>query len=147
MEHLEYPSRQLWEERRHWFEFLEEETRGEGNYLVSEQASALIAEVQSAFCAGAWIAVVMLALSIIDAQLRETEVPGFKANTKKLLEKANVDPELDWLRRRRNALVHVNPDNPAVTVDHQWLDRANLESDSRKAVRLMFEAVYMSPST
>src|SRR5436853_443697 len=70
MEHLEYPSKQLWEERRHWFEALEEESRGEGNYLVSEQACALIAEVQSVFCAGAWVAVVILVLSIIDAQLR-----------------------------------------------------------------------------
>ncbi len=89
----------------------------------------------------------MLVPSIIGAQLRETEVPRFKGSTKKLLEEANADPEIDWLRRRRNALVHVNPDNPAVTVDRQWLDRANQEADARKAVRLMFEAFYMSPST
>jgi len=145
MEHLGHPTEQIWEERRRWFESLEEETRGEGNYLISEQACALIAEVQSVFCAGAWVAVIVLAMSIIDAQLRETEVPDFKDNTKKLLDAVNADPELDWLRKRRNSLVHVNPDNPAITVDHQWSDRHKLETDARKAVKLMFEAFYMSP--
>lgn len=147
MEHIDHPSEELWEERQLWLETLDEETRGGGNYLVSEQACALIAEVQSIFCAGAWIAVVMLVLSVIDAQLRETEVPGFKGNTKKLLEAANADSEIDWLRRRRNGLVHVNPCNPAMTVDNQWFDRADLEADARKAVRLMFKTFYISPWT
>jgi hypothetical protein len=85
MEHLDCPSHEVWEERRIWFESLNDEISGQGSYLVSEQACALIAEVQSVFCAGAWVAVIILATAVIDAQLRETEVPRFKGNLKELL--------------------------------------------------------------
>lgn len=147
MDHLECPSPAVWEERRAWFESLNEELMGAGSYLVSEQACALIAEVQSSFCAGAWVAVIVLSMAVVDAQLRETELVGFKGNTKKLLATVSADPELQKLRVRRNALVHVNPENPAITVDHQWGQRSQLEAEARKAIRLMLEAFYMSPGT
>jgi len=145
MDHLEYPSRDVWEERRRWFEGIEERARGEGSYLVSEQACALTADVQAAFCAGAWGAVVILATCVIDAALRETEVPGFRGNTKDLLDAACANPEMQQLRRRRNALVHVDPDQPGLTVDQQYANRDELEREARRAVELMFEAFYIGP--
>ena len=145
MEHLDHPSFDIWEERRLWFESLNDETSGEGSYLVSEQAYALIAEVQSTFCAGAWVAVIILALAVVDAQLRETEASNFKGNTKELLETVGADPKLQSLRLRRNSLVHVNPDNPAITVDQQWANRKELEAEARQAVQLMLEAFYLNP--
>jgi hypothetical protein len=147
MDHLEHPSGQVWEQRRNWFESQEEKFRGQGNYLVSEQACVLIAEVQSAFCAGAWIAVIVLAMAVIDGQLRETEVPGFTGSTKRLLDESGANPEVQQLRRRRNALVHLDSDNPAIMVDQQWSNRNQLEAEARKAVRLMFEAFYIGPWT
>lgn len=147
MDHLECPSPEVWEERRAWFESLNEELAGEGSHLVSEQACALIAEVQASFCAGAWVAVIVLAMAVVDAQLRETELVGFRGNTKQLLATVSVDPDLQKLRVRRNALVHANPDNPAITVDQQWGQRPQLEAEAREAVRLMLEMFYMSPGT
>ena len=145
MEHLEHPSLHVWEERRLWFERVVEEMQGEGGYLVSEQASALLAEVQAVFCAGAWAAVIILSMAVVDAQLRESEMPGFEGNTAKLIDAAGADPELHRLRRRRNALVHVDADNPALTVEHQWEARTALEQEARDAVRLMFRAFFLSP--
>jgi len=49
MDHLECPSSKVWEVRRAWFESLNEDISGEGSYLVSEQACALIAEVQASY--------------------------------------------------------------------------------------------------
>ena len=74
---LEYPSKELWESRERLFEEVSESYAGKGAYIVSEQACALIGEVQTAFCAGAWVAVIVLAMAVVDAQLRETELPGF----------------------------------------------------------------------
>jgi len=147
MDHLEHPSRENWDKRRSWFESVEESHQGNGNYLVSEQACALIADVQSAFCAGAWIAVIVLAMAVVDAQLRETEIPGFTGNTKRLIDAAGANPDLQRLRKRRNSLVHLNPDNPALTVDQQWFDRDRLEAEAQEVVKLMFEAFYMGPWT
>ena len=103
---------------------MNDEVSGEGNYLVSEQALALMAEVQSTFCAGAWIAVIILAITVADAHLRETEAPGFAGNMKRLIETAGANPHLQQLRLRRNALIHLSPDNPTITVDQQWDSRA-----------------------
>ncbi|PPD58397.1 hypothetical protein [Dehalogenimonas etheniformans] len=140
---LECPSEELWESRRQWFETLSESTAGEAAYVVSEQACALIGEVQTAFCAGVWVAVVLLAMAVVDSQLRETELPDYKGNTKDLLSIVGANEALQGLRIRRNSFVHVDPKNPAITVDQQWNDRQKLENEAREAVKLMFEAFYL----
>ena len=145
MDHLEHPSKEIWEKRRRWFEAVNEKAGGKGGYLVSEQACAFTADVQAAFCAGAWAGVTVLAMAVVDAALRETEVPGFKGNTKKLICAAGANPRLQTMRQRRNALVHVDPANPALTVDQQWADRVELEKQAREAVELMFDAFYIGP--
>ena len=145
MDWLEPPSTELWESRRRWFDELGDSLAGEGSYFVSEQACALIGEVQTAFCAGAWVAVLVLAIAVVDAQLRETELPGFKGNTQQLLDAVQADPELHRLRERRNSVIHIRPDNPAIIVDQQWANRPELEQEARQAVRLMFEAFYIGP--
>lgn len=146
MEHLECPSKELWEKRRRWFQATEQKAQGEGNYLVSEQACALTIEIQAGFCAGAWAGVIILAMAVVDAALRETEIPDFTGSTKKLIDIAAADPRLQKMRKRRNALVHIDPENPALTVDQQWDERDTLEAEAREAVKLMFEAFYISPS-
>ena len=146
MDWLELPSREEWERRRCWFEELNESAAGEGSYLVSEQACALIGEVQTVFCAGAWLAVIVLSVAVVDAQVREYELPDFRRSTKRLLEDIGAEA-LQRVRRRRNALVHIDPVNPAITVDKQWSGRADLEAEAREAVKLMFDVFYMSPGT
>lgn len=100
-----------------------------------------------AFCTGAWIAVIILALAVIESQVKETELPEFKGNAKKMLHEIDASVELQKLRERRNALLHVDPENPAITLDQQWLNRKMLEQEARNAVKLMFETFYMSPGT
>ncbi len=145
MDHLQHPSRELWDERRGWFEAVEEQVRGDGSYLVSEQACALTADVQAVFCAGAWGAVIVLAMAVVDAALREAEVPGFRGNTRDVLDAAGANPKLQELRQRRNSLIHVDADSPGITVDQQWGSRDELEMEARRAVELMFEAFYLTP--
>jgi hypothetical protein len=147
MDHLDLPASHLWDARRAWFEQVEETARGAGSYLVSEQACALTVDVQACFCAGAWLGVIVLAAAVVDAALRETGVSGFNGNSKDLIEQAGANPELQKLRKRRNSLVHVPKDKPAITVDQQWANRADLEAEAREAVALMFEAFYLSPGT
>jgi hypothetical protein len=146
MEHLDHPPRQVWEARRAWFESAEETARGQGGYLVSEQACALAADLQAVFCAGAWAAVIILAMAVVDAAVRETELPAFRGSTKDLLDLVGATSDVQALRVRRNELLHVNPHTPALTVDEHWRDRARLEQEARRAVLLMWEAFYSNPS-
>ncbi len=146
MQWLECPDRGEWESRRKWFDELGESYAGEGSYLASEQACALVGEVETAFCAGAWVAVVVLAMAVVDAQLMETEVPGFAGNTSQLLDYLGANSDLHKLRKRRNALIHVDFDNPAITVDQQWANQSELNGEAKEAVALMFEAFYSNPA-
>lgn len=147
MEHLDHPTAEQWEMRRSWFEaqiFHYEEI---GSYLVGEQASALISEVESCFCAGAWAAVVILAFAVIEANLRETSNSAKHHRAIDLFKDQGFDDAFDRLRKRRNTLVHATPDNPALTIDQQWDDRALLEAEARKTVELMFKAFYSQAGT
>ena len=47
----------------------------------------------------------------------------------------------------RLAAEHLDPENPAITVDQQWDNRKELEQEARQAVELMFEAFYLDPGT
>ncbi len=145
---LDQPTQEVWETRSTWFEDLSEsyENRG-GSYFESEQACALCGDVEIAFCAGAWIAVVVLAIAVVDSQLRDAEYPDFKGSTSELIKVLGLNQELQWLRKRRNQLVHVNVANPAFTVDQQWFNQQELEKDARRAIELMFEAFFSSPGT
>ena len=143
MIHLEHPSEEMWEVRRRWFE-QKAEPPDDGGYLVSEQACALAADLQCAFCAGAWIAVIVLAAAAIDAHLHDAEC--CTGNAKCAIDEAVADPQLHKLRQRRNALIHSNPDSPAITVDQQWSERLTLEGDARLAVDLVFRVFYASTS-
>jgi hypothetical protein len=133
----------VWEERRAWFEAQATEPDS-GSYLLSEQACALSADLQSAFCSGSWIAVIILSAAIIDAHLHDAE--GLIGNSKSVIDQAGADPRLQNLRKRRNRLIHVDVAVPAITVDQQWMDRAALEREARDAVSQVFGVFYNSPS-
>jgi len=147
VEYLNAPSEGTWNERRDWFEGQIFEHEGRGSYLVSEQACALMMEVQSCYCAGAWVAVMVLAYTVIDAQLLETQAPGFEGNSAQLLGYLGFGDEYQRLRLRRNRIVHLRCDQPAITVDQQWGSRQELEAEARTAVRLMLAAFFDAPGT
>lgn len=143
MIHLEHPSSELWEERRDWFE-QKAGPPDEGGYLLSEQACAITADLQCAFCAGAWIAVIVMAAAAVDAHLHDAE--GFSGNAKCVIDTAGADAQLHDLRKRRNAIIHADTSKPAFTVDQQWSERPQLEEDARLAVELVFRVFYADPS-
>lgn len=145
MEYLELPTVETWNTRRSWFESQLLAFEERSSYMVSEQASALVGEVQACYCAGAWVAVLVIAFTVIDAQLLEVEAPGFKGNTKELLESQGLGPEYQALRLRRNRIVHLRPEQPAITVDLQWGSRAELKKEAENAVALMLSAIFSNP--
>jgi hypothetical protein len=131
MEQLDYPDLATWEERRRWFETLEaERARGGAASRLSEQACALMVDLQAIFCAGAWATTVILAATIVDSQGRFHRPDP------------DLQEELAWLRLTRNALVHEDPREPAITIEDQWTNRRAWERDARRAVRTAMTALY-----
>jgi hypothetical protein len=124
MEHLERPPEELWDERRLWFEEQEAHHAKVGARAPSEQACALMIDLQAVFCAGAW--------AVTEAQggSRRESLPGVP------------DRDYRWLRAMRNRLSHENRNDPEITVEDQWLRRGLWEERARRAVAIAFAALY-----
>ncbi len=106
-------------------------------------------DVEIAFCAGAWISVIVLAHAAIDATIRDTELGDYKSNSKSIF---GADDDLQWLRVLRNRLVHVaDPDKETVFSDKELGDVAtfqeSLEKDAKHAITLLYRVIYANPGT
>ncbi len=130
MEQLELPSDEIWSERRFWFEDLEAAAGQSGAPAPSEQACALMIDLQSSFCAGAFSAVVILAAAIVEAQIGDAPKDAEQRKARR------------WLQDLRNKLVHEDRESPAITVEDHWLRRSEWEVAARRAILLTFTALY-----
>lgn len=131
MEHLDPPADALWDERRLWFEAEEQRRAGAGGPVFSEQASALLIDLQAVFCAGAWAAAVILAGAIVESQTEASKV--FTGAPSR---------DLRWLRALRNRLLHEDRGAPALTIEDQWTRREQWERSARRAVSILFQVMY-----
>jgi len=131
MEHLDHPDEREWEERRLWFEGRQAGYAEAGATRVSEQASALLIELQAVFCAGAWVAAIILAMAVVEAQSRVSKgLPWLRPR------------DLKWLQTLRNKLIHEKLNKPAFTVQDHWLRRDFWEGRARRAIEIAFAATY-----
>ena len=144
MEHMNFPHRKVWDERCDWFDDALGKRQGYGGYDVSDQAAALTSELRAVYCCGAWYTVIILSVSIIDVTLREIDMPDHKGNTADLAAQLHFNPDFDWLRKKRNKLVHIDVNNPAASLDG-YSDE--LEADAKRAVEIVFDALCNSPGT
>lgn len=145
----EPPSKQIWKQRCLWIEDEIEKAEIGMSYLISDHAVALFCDMQRAYCAGAWISVVMMAVSSIDSHLRETESGSNTIGTAKLFQdfyKGNWE-EIDWLRKLRNKYVHHNLERPFLDMNAWFNDQIQLEADATKAIKIVIKAFYQNPGT
>ncbi len=136
MDQLEPPAEESWEERRAWFEARQAEVARAGARKPSEQACALMIDLQAVYCAGAWATSVILSAVIVESQAREAgNLPAIA-----FPEIARAD--LTWLYQLRNRLVHERRDDPALTIEDQWLRRDRWQRHAERAIGLAFAALY-----
>lgn len=134
---LELPSKESWEARRLWFESIGDSFVNEhASYGLSDQACALVGEVQVAFCAGAWVTALVMAIAVVESHIGEFRYSDLTDN-----------PALQNLRKRRNSIVHFQEKHPGISLDQQWLNRTQLETEAKEAIRMMFEVFYSDVGT
>ncbi|MDA1310041.1 MAG: hypothetical protein O2985_10605 [Proteobacteria bacterium] len=130
------PGAQAFQARWRWLEGqVHELSDGEG-LRPAPQADALLAEMNQVFCGGAWLATVILAQAVLDADLTENDsLDGASLN------ELRFGRGYVWLRERRNLLLHADGPGPAVTVVGRIRDAAALERDARRAVELVIKGL------
>ncbi|MBM3480886.1 MAG: hypothetical protein FJX69_17005 [Alphaproteobacteria bacterium] len=85
----------MWEARAGWFWAAHDANAGPVPLDLDARREALLADLEIAFCAGAWSAVLLLAWSLVEPVDRAREARADAPS-----------PDLDWLRERRNGLAH-----------------------------------------
>lgn len=108
----------------------------DGGYVLGEHATALLVDLQSVYCVGAYLSVIIIGCAIVDTHLRETEFLDSRQGMKSAFNLSEHRDELEWLRRRRNALVHFEKE-PAITVDDHWNNRETHEADAKRAIAIV----------
>lgn len=144
---FEQPSHEVWQQRRRLIDKELEEAETGFSYSVSDHATALFMDMQIAYCAGAWLSVVVMAVSVIDAHLRETEANDNNIGTANLLASFYEGEDINWLRRLRNRYVHMNLNNLKLKMNAWFLSQSEMETDATRAIQMTIKALYQSPGT
>lgn len=143
-EHL-YTSDSVSVERDRWFSraFLDVGPKRYGR-PISTTALLLEVDIRAAFCAGAWLSVVVLSAAAVEAQFRHVYTEDYESNAFALYGK---NPDLQWLRELRNEILHVSKPGSSSNL---WKGNPNdlravhhaLESEAKRAIAIMFSTNY-----
>jgi hypothetical protein len=111
---------------------------------LSTQGLLLLIDIEKAFCAGAWLSVIVLSYAVVDATLRDVTSGDYKSPASELY---GGNRDLDWLRNLRNQIVHVGqPGNQSALWKLAPYNlpecHAALEEESKRAVMLAYRQVY-----
>lgn len=144
MDLFDCPKIEIWRSRRVWLDIEMGNAETGLVYAVSDHSTVLFMDMQQAFCAGAWISVIVMSISVIDSHLRENEVMDNSIGTAKLLQDFYEGEEIDWLRRLRNKYVHHNLEKPLLEMN-AWFSQEQLEKDAYKAMKMTIVALFQNP--
>ena len=144
MEHLDPPDPLLWDERRLWFESQEAAYSSGGSSGIDEQAAALLVDLQAAYCAGIWSAVILLAAAAVESQLRERRRRGAKPPAAKPGERPR---DLRWLRDIRNRLLHAGSEDPGLRIADHWQGREVWRKRAERAILTALAFLYPDAET
>lgn len=123
-----------WNARREQFRRMENMAFGRLGMDSHGQIDPLILELEHVYCAGAWVAVVVLAFAIVEVYMHSRGL-GKKPDWPGYLVKYRIADQAEWLRKRRNALMHMqSARSPSLTIHAQFNTREELYRDAKKAV-------------
>lgn len=119
------PAADLWSRRAAWFWQAHDVNAGPAPLALDARSEVLLADLEAAFCAGAWSAVVLVAWSLVEGVERMRGDAG------------PAPMDIDWLRERRNRLAH----GGAATGDAPPDERAR-QAEAEAALRVTFKTLF-----
>jgi hypothetical protein len=141
------PSQQRFhEDRRSWLDEVHLKVRTHHQKLTLSSHSLLLQiDIERAFCAGAWLSVIVLSQASIEATLRQIVANDYESNSFELFGSV---ADLHWLRELRNEILHAKEPG---TRSQLWkidghdvpICHAALEPEAKRAVELAYKALYL----
>ena len=137
-------SESLIAERDRWFSLTFVECGPKRYEPISTSALLLEVDIRAAFCAGAWLSVIVLAAAAIEAQFRHVYTDDYDS---KAFDLYGSNGDLHWLRELRNEILHASKPG---TKSGLWKESVSdlracqgaLEPEAKRAVSIMFRSVY-----
>ncbi|UXZ96557.1 hypothetical protein K3169_01155 [Pseudomonas phytophila] len=106
---------------------------GPHEWNAHPQAETLIRELEHVFCAGAWVATIVIAQAVVEVSIAAFDKKGLR--TPDFLDKYELKSSAEWLRDQRNPVVHRHSaQGAAITLERQLFFRESLRLDAKKAV-------------
>lgn len=138
---VDAPSEEVWYKRSEFYMYLVGEAMGNAPVARAQQTLNLERELERAFCAGAWVAAVTLAAAVV-----EIHVFGVTGKSKRAVDTYLATEELknewEWLRLRRNRLLHPSQNDSSLP-DCQFIwNREELADDAMRAIKLALHVFF-----
>ena len=113
-------------------------------HVISSHALLIEIDLRLAFCAGAWLSVIILSCAAVEAQARQVLANDYSSAAVDLF---SNNSELQWLRSLRNELVHAaEPGTKSLLWKVGGSDiganQRALEDEATRALKLMFKTIY-----
>ena len=131
--------------RENWLsEVHESERRPYSELPLSTHGLLLQYDIERAFCAGAWLSVIVLVQSAIEATIRDIDSKDYETKAFQIFAGNN---ELERIRAFRNEILHpLEPGSPSKVWTVSGGDvracHASLEDDAKLAVQRMYIIIY-----
>jgi len=133
----------IWQKRQNWIDE-ELEKAVVAGHAMSDYALVLFQDMSLAHCAGAWICVIIMSVSTIDAHIRE-DIGNETIGMAQLLDNFYEGENIDWLRRLRNKYVYYDINNPVLDLDSYITEQNQLEQDATEAIKMVIKALFQNP--
>lgn len=131
-----------WQSRLDQFSRFEALHLGDHDWSAHEQVEPLIRELEHVFCAGAWIATIVIAQTVLEMSVKGFNRGGLK--NLDLLELHGLKAQALWLRDLRNTVVHRTATQQAViTLERQLHYRESLRREAKKAVAFALQVAFL----
>ena len=122
------PTAETWARRASWFWKAHDLNAGPAPLALDARGELLLGDLESAFCVGAWSAVILLAWSLVEG-VERARIGGGEAGP--------PPAGVDWLRERRNALAH-----GGITPGDERQQQADAEAALRVTFKTLFAAAW-----
>jgi hypothetical protein len=138
------PTPDQWEARREIYAGIWGRVVGDAHSSNHGHVASLEKELERVFAAGAWVAAIVFACAVVEGFLSYHDIPRSEEH-KELLVRHNLLEGWTWLRKRRNTLVHLDPESPGLSTIEYRNKRDQLQQDAERAIHVAL-SVFVLPS-
>ena len=141
---LKFISSQTHSKRSQWIQKLLDDSLDKNSadlhdMNLTPHATALLVEAMNSFCAGNWVATIILVQAVLDIELATNEsLNGVYVN------ELRTGKDLVWLRNRRNRLLHADSATHSITEADIVDDDKNLAVEAKKSLKMVIKGLTSS---